>query len=308
MKNYTKEEAILNKDELINKIKQGSIFIYPTDTLYGIGCNALNSDSVKKIRSLKQNNNKPFSVIVPSEEWIINNCNTKNKEEYLKKLPGAYTLIFNLKNKESISAETNCGSDTLGVRIPDNWFTKLVQEAEVPIITTSVNTTGQKPITNVLDVPILFKDAVNFIIDDGHIDNSASTIIVLTKDKAEIIERMGKADKAMEHMKNDKKENKKVLDDLKNGKKLKVLASSDIHGDTDLAEKLAKRAADENVDLVILCGDLFWAVFGVYGVLLKDFGPVFNALQIFGSKFCACTEHFSAVLHEKVYYFSKQFH
>ena len=189
MKTYSREEFILNKEELLKKIKQGDLFIYPTDTLYGIGCNALISESVKKIRNLKNNRNQPFSVIAPSEGWIIENCGIKNKEEYLKKLPGPYTLIFNLKNKKCIAKETNSDAQTLGVRIPNHWFTKIVQESQVPIITTSVNCSGEKPIEEITEITEEFEEKLEFTIDDGIINKGASTIIILTKEDVEVIKR-----------------------------------------------------------------------------------------------------------------------
>ena len=89
------DELKMEKQEIIDSITRGSLFIHPTDTIYGIGCNAQNSNSVKKIRKLKARSANPFSIIAPSFEWINENCIiTKQAEEWLKKLPGPYTLIF----------------------------------------------------------------------------------------------------------------------------------------------------------------------------------------------------------------------
>ena len=95
------DEFKMEKVSVIESILEGSVFIYPTDTIYGIGCNATNSDSVKKIRKLKGRLSNPFSVIAPSVEWIKENCVVaKDGEEWLKKLRGPYTLIFKLKNRK----------------------------------------------------------------------------------------------------------------------------------------------------------------------------------------------------------------
>ncbi len=73
MQLLTKEELNERKEEIIEKILNGAIFIYPTDTIYGLGCNAMIDDSVKRIREWK-NRETPFSVIVPNKKWIEENC------------------------------------------------------------------------------------------------------------------------------------------------------------------------------------------------------------------------------------------
>ena len=84
------------KDSLISELIK-SIFIYPTDTIYGIGCNAEESKLVEKIREIKNRDKKPFSIIAPSIKWILENCETTEKE-ISKYLPGPYTLILKKKN------------------------------------------------------------------------------------------------------------------------------------------------------------------------------------------------------------------
>ncbi|PIN76267.1 hypothetical protein COV22_00535, partial [Candidatus Woesearchaeota archaeon CG10_big_fil_rev_8_21_14_0_10_47_5] len=70
MRVLTREEVELSRIGLSGEIAGGAIFIYPTDTIYGIGCNALDDRAVSRVRGIKQRNSKPFSVIVPSKEWI----------------------------------------------------------------------------------------------------------------------------------------------------------------------------------------------------------------------------------------------
>ena len=187
---------ILNFDEfneeklqLIESIKDGAVFIYPTDTVYGIGCNALNSKSVKKIRELKGRPTNPFSVIVPSKDWIHENCIVNNEaEEWIKKLPGPFTLILKLKNKKCVSKEVNSNLDTLGVRIPGNWIRNFVSELGIPIITTSVNKSSEPYMTNLEDLDDSIKAGVDFMIYEGEKKAKPSRIIDLSG-KFKIIER-----------------------------------------------------------------------------------------------------------------------
>lgn len=185
-----KSNFLKSRQKSVDLIRYGSIFIYPTDTLYGIGCDAHSPTLVNRIRQIKDSFGQPFSVIAPSKDWINDNLKCgKSSETWLKKLPGAYTLIMKLKNKRCVSQETLAGSDSLGVRIPDNWFSAIVAEAGIPIITTSVNVHGTKPVTCMKDIPESIKKLVDFAIDDGKIAGRPSTLVNLTKYPPEIIER-----------------------------------------------------------------------------------------------------------------------
>ena len=182
------DEFKLEKDSIIQSIMDGAVFIYPTDTIYGIGCNAQISGSVKKIRELKLRVTNPFSVIAPSIEWIRDNCIVaKEADEWLEKLPGPYTLILKLKNK-CVAQEVNPGLKTLGIRIPKHWMSKVAAEADVPIVTTSVNRSSEDYMTSLDDLDYTIMGSVDFILYEGRKDGKPSKIIDLT-DKVEIIER-----------------------------------------------------------------------------------------------------------------------
>jgi len=172
--------------EIIKEIKKGSIFIYPTDTIYGLGCNALKKESVQKIRNIKKSN-KPFSVIVPNKQWVYKNLKVNNKD-YIKKLPGPYTFIFKRK-KKVIPKEVTTGLKTLGIRIPNHPFTNIIKSAKVPFITTSVNITKKRYLREIKKIPRNIAKQVDFIIDAGPLIKHPSTIIDLTDNIAKIIKR-----------------------------------------------------------------------------------------------------------------------
>ncbi|MBI1935596.1 L-threonylcarbamoyladenylate synthase [Candidatus Woesearchaeota archaeon] len=174
------DELKLEKEQIINAIIEGAVFIYPTDTIYGLGCTAQFLDSVKKIRNLKGRATNPFSVIAPSIEWIRENCIvTKEAEEWLDRLPGPYTLILKLKNKKCVAKNVNPGLDTLGVRIPNHWFKNIVAEAEIPVVTTSVNKSGEDYMTSLEDLDVGTKEKVDFILYEGKKEGKPSKIISL---------------------------------------------------------------------------------------------------------------------------------
>ena len=184
MKIITKKQFLQNKKKYVDWIKEGAIFLYPTDTLYGIGCNAKKPGPVNAIREAKGREGGPFSVIAPSKEWIVDNCRVMGR--WLDKLPGAYTLIVPMKKKCVSVAVSRKG---LGIRIPKNWFSSIVAEAGVPVVTTSVNKTGEKPIISLKKVPQDIKSYVDFAIDDGQIKGRPSKLIILTGKTAKVVKR-----------------------------------------------------------------------------------------------------------------------
>ena len=190
MRIYNKDETNIEKEDIKEMILGGAVFIYPTDTIYGIGCNALDKEAVTRLRKIKKRHQMPFSVIVPSKNWIKNNCKLKKEgDKWISKLPGPYTLIVPLKEKGIVAEETNNGKDSLGGRIPDHWFTEIVQELGVPIVTTSANFMGEDFMTSLDDLNPEIKSKVDFIIYDGEKIGRPSKLVFLTEEKTEIKER-----------------------------------------------------------------------------------------------------------------------
>jgi tRNA threonylcarbamoyl adenosine modification protein (Sua5/YciO/YrdC/YwlC family) len=186
---FNKDEVEVEKAHVLRCLKT-KLFIYPTDTIYGIGCNALDEELVHQVRDVKKRHSMPFSVIAPNKEWIREHCEVGDEAEtWLEKLPGPYTLIMRLKNPEEFPQAVNMGLDTLGVRIPDNWFAKIVHELNIPIITTSANLTGEDNMTSLDDLNPLIKKRVECIFYEGEITGRASTIVRLDTEKLEITER-----------------------------------------------------------------------------------------------------------------------
>lgn len=190
MKIITKEEFLGNLDFYLREIGIGKIFVYGTDTIYGIGCDAMNNKAVSKIRGIKKRDEKPFSVISPSKKWILDNCIIDNNvKTWLDKLPGPYTLILELKNEEAVSNKVNLGLNSLGVRIPAHWFSKIVEKYGKPFVTTSVNLTGEPFIKRIKDITRNMKDKIDYAIDGGIINGSPSVIVKLINGTEEIVRR-----------------------------------------------------------------------------------------------------------------------
>jgi L-threonylcarbamoyladenylate synthase len=185
---------IINKDELkIDKKLMGelkkSVFIYPTDTIYGIGCDATDHKLVQKIRRIKHNLELPFSVIIPNKNMIFQYCETdEHTKEWMKKLPGPYTLIFNVK-KKFVADNVNPQRNTIGIRIPNHWFYDCIKKMKVSIVTTSANISGEDFMTSLEDLDEGIKRQIDFIVYDGPIKGRPSNIIHLEKEVVEIDDR-----------------------------------------------------------------------------------------------------------------------
>ena len=158
-------------------LKNGGVIVYPTDTLYGFGCDAKNESAIEKINTIK-GRKAPMSVLAPNIEIAAKWMNIPNHDKniVLEKLGGSTTIIVPV-NDGITSPSITSDNHTLGVRIPDHKFCKKLSEAYPnPITTTSVNRTRQEPFTNPGKILSEFSREIDLIIEDGLIEGSGSTI------------------------------------------------------------------------------------------------------------------------------------
>jgi tRNA threonylcarbamoyl adenosine modification protein (Sua5/YciO/YrdC/YwlC family) len=178
------------RTKVIGAMRNGGIFVYPTDTIYGIGCNAENAESVEKIRRVKgREEDKQFSVIAPGKEWIWKNAKLSavNKELADRMLPGPYTIIANASGsapRPVVSSER-----TIGIRLPRHPFSEIVEEAGVPVVTTSVNLSSENPASTIAEVPNDIKTLIDIAIDAGKIEGQASRIFDFRTDDIKTVRR-----------------------------------------------------------------------------------------------------------------------
>ncbi|MBU0979557.1 MAG: L-threonylcarbamoyladenylate synthase [Nanoarchaeota archaeon] len=190
MRTITKDELLINKFSFFKTIKDGTLFIYPTDTIYGIGCDATNEGAVEKLRALKEQKDRPFSVIAPDLAWIEDNCTIiDGSEDWLKKLPGPFTLIFQLKKPGCVAKAVNLGGKTLGVRLLDHWIQEFVKEYGRPIVTTSANKVGKIFMTSSEDLDPDLAQGISLLVYEGEKEGSASNIVDLSTTKHKVKER-----------------------------------------------------------------------------------------------------------------------
>ena len=180
--------------EVANIIRQGGIVVFPTETVYGIGTNGLDSKSISKLYHVKQRPlNKPISLLVSSLEMV--KAVTENISDIEYKLmeaffPGPLTIILK-KNKLVPNNLTN-NTDTVGIRLPDNIIArKLIEYANVPIATPSANISGKPSGINIQDIIKDFGDKVDYYIDGGPSELGIGSTIVKIDENEPIILRKG---------------------------------------------------------------------------------------------------------------------
>ena len=182
-------------DKVIGILREGGIIIYPTDTVYAMGCDALNVRAVEKICKLKGINPQKnhLSIICPDLSNISEYAKVNNAVFKLMKrnLPGPFTFILNATNS---LPKIYKNRKEVGIRVPDNNITiTLTRELGNPLLTTSVRDKDQWGEYS-LDPELIeeeYGDVVDAVIDGGYGGLEPSTVVNCTNDVIEIV-RQGK--------------------------------------------------------------------------------------------------------------------
>lgn len=168
--------------EVANALKSGAIIIYPTDTLYAFGCDALNNNAISKICKLKGiNPDKQFlSIVCENISMAAEYARFGNNEFRLLKenTPGPFTFIF---PSSSSLPKVFKGRKTVGIRIPDNKIaTTLAKILGNPIMSTTIKSEDEDYATNPDLMVETYTDSVDYIIDNGIGGLIPSTIVDCT--------------------------------------------------------------------------------------------------------------------------------
>ena len=160
-----------------NAVENGEVIVYPTDTLYGFGVDATNTEAVQRLNRLK-GRIRPLSIVLESVDHMHEYAEFDGdiQSELNQLFPGKYTALLPAKQNE-LSHLVQNGSPQIGIRIPDHFFPiKLIQLLKKPIITTSINRHGKQALNDVTQVEIDFPN-VDIFEDPAHTPSIGSTII-----------------------------------------------------------------------------------------------------------------------------------
>jgi tRNA threonylcarbamoyl adenosine modification protein (Sua5/YciO/YrdC/YwlC family) len=199
LKIYDKDPSEKNIRQTAQVLADGGVVIFPTDTIYAIGCNIYSPRAHDRIARIKGLNpkNANFSFLFYDLSHLSEYTRPVSNEVYKmmrRMLPGPYTFILNANS--SVPKILGIKKKTVGIRIPDNpILLEILKELGKPIMSTSVHDDDEvlEYITDPELIHEKYKDLVDMVVDGGHGDNIPSTIIDCTGEEIMIV-REGKGE------------------------------------------------------------------------------------------------------------------
>jgi len=178
--------------QIVDILKDGGVIIYPTDTIYGLGCDLTNRKAIDKLCWVKGIKPGKINLSFICEDMshisdFVKNLSTPTFKIMKKNLPGPFTFI--LPANSNVPKMVNANKKTVGIRIPDNKIPiAIVKALGNPLISTSIKEDDivEYP-TDPEEIYESFKNLVDVVIDGGFGNNTPSTVIDCTVEPAEII-------------------------------------------------------------------------------------------------------------------------
>jgi tRNA threonylcarbamoyl adenosine modification protein (Sua5/YciO/YrdC/YwlC family) len=197
LKIHPETPQLRSVETVVEVLNKGGIVVFPTDTIYGMGCSIKHIKTVDRISRLKVNkkNRSNYSIIVNNLSMLAEFTKPINNHLFRmmkKNLPGPFTFILEANN--NIPKLFQSKKRTIGIRIPDNdIILTIVKELGHPVLTTSIRD-EDKIVEYTTDPELIhekYAEQVDIVIDGGYGDNTASTVVDCTGPEPEII-RQGK--------------------------------------------------------------------------------------------------------------------
>ena len=176
-------------------LRDGGVIIYPTDTIYGLGCDITNKEAIERIRRIKgRSSKKPMSFVCADLSNVSDYAHVSNHAYRILKrsLPGPYTFVLPATRETPRILQTK--QKTVGLRVPNHPVPlALVAELGNPIISTSANYTDQEVLTAPYELEQTLGKQVDLILECGQLPVMPSSVISLIGDRVEIL-REGQGD------------------------------------------------------------------------------------------------------------------
>lgn len=176
-------------DQAVRTLRSGGLILYPTDTVWGIGCDATNAEAVARIYALKRSENKKsMLVLCGSADMVVRYVNRAPSIafEVMELADKPLTLI--LPGAAGVAPNLIPDEGTLGVRVPDHEFCRrMLQAFGRPVVSTSANLSGEPAAVSLADTAREIVDGVDYVVDprcEGKATHKPSSIISFTEDGA----------------------------------------------------------------------------------------------------------------------------
>lgn len=157
----------------------GQVGVFPTDTIYGFTADARNHDAVERILTLKERRT-PISCIPHSLEWartLVALDHRRRFDDHIDNYFGRYTTLWPAAQGERAAHPLVHTEELVGLRFPAHWIREFAAKSGIPLTTTSVNRTGKEPMKSLETFDTSLEDGIDFLIYEGELENSASTIV-----------------------------------------------------------------------------------------------------------------------------------
>ncbi len=155
--------------QAIETLQCGGTILYPTDTIWGIGCDATNPEAIKKIFDIKKREpNKSLIILVESEKRLQDLVDVPEMAWQIIDLSEKpVTIVYG--NPKNLPKELLAEDGSVGIRIVKNdYCKKLITKLNKPLVSTSANLSGQKSPMKFSDISDEIKNAVDYIVEDSH--------------------------------------------------------------------------------------------------------------------------------------------
>lgn len=178
----------------LKTLKEGGIILYPTDTIWGIGCDATNEKAVAKIYALKnRNEEKSMIILLAEEEDIALYTKQENLQvyDYIKGITKPATIIY--QDAKNLAPNLINKDGSVGIRVvKDRFCRELIRQFGKPIVSTSSNVSGYPPPAIFSDIDVKIKDGVDYVVQHRQEDQEPgvpSTVISLKTDGSFVVIR-----------------------------------------------------------------------------------------------------------------------
>lgn len=184
-------------EEIAEGILSGKSAVFPTETVYGIGANALVNKACENVFEIKgRPNNKPLIILISNLDMlngIIAPMNEVENKLIEKFWPGPLTIVLDKSKDCKISEVVTAGKPNIGVRMTSGEIASLIiKKAGVPIVAPSANLSGKPTGTKIDNIIEKFGDKVDYILDCGDIESDVTSTVVEVKDDIICVLRQGK--------------------------------------------------------------------------------------------------------------------